>query len=441
MAHVSHAVSLFSNCGAGDVGYRQAGFRFDVMAELDPRRLEVCLLNHPGAVGVANDLRHTWPTVIRRYRAIAGETPPDLLAACPPCQRYSSARGKRGQQADGVAGSEEKLLVTVIAEVAKILRPRMTVVENVPAFLTSNVCNPETKREVCPAQLLIDLLAADYVVFPTLVDLCDFGVPQVRSRAFLTFIRSDLPALQYLLEKQSTPYPQPSHAKDFGGKPITLREALQTFALPSLDAASEKAATSADGNLLHSVPVWNDARYPMVRAIPPNSGSSAWKNNKCIVCGEVVLRATDALCQSCGAVLPRPVIKAKNGRHRLIHGFKSSSYTRMKPDQPAATITTASGHLGSHRTIHPFENRLLSPQECANLQTFPADFDWGDALEKWGHTNVRIMIGEAVPPLFTKQHGQVLQKLLNGKHPRKLLPESDRRCKTARKKLGLKHPQ
>lgn len=30
------AVSLFSNCGAGDVGYRDAGFRFDVMAELDP---------------------------------------------------------------------------------------------------------------------------------------------------------------------------------------------------------------------------------------------------------------------------------------------------------------------------------------------------------------------------------------------------------------------
>ncbi len=46
------AVSLFSNCGAGGVGYRNAGFRFDVMAELDPKRLDVCLLNHPGAEGV-----------------------------------------------------------------------------------------------------------------------------------------------------------------------------------------------------------------------------------------------------------------------------------------------------------------------------------------------------------------------------------------------------
>ena len=433
----SHAVSLFSNCGAGDVGYRQAGFRFDVMAELDPRRLEVCLLNHPGAFSVPGDLRHTWPTVIKKYRAIAGDTQPDLLAACPPCQRYSSARGKRGQEADGVAGSEEKLLVTVIAEVAKILRPRIAVVENVPAFLTSNVCNPETNKEVCPARLLINLLAADYVVFPILVDLCDFGVPQVRSRAFLTFIRSDLPALQHLLGHHHSPYPQPSNAKDFGGEPITLREALQTFALPRLDAASESAATSSDGNALHSVPVWKDARYPMVKAIPPNSGSSAWKNDECTSCGYLASSSTDALCRSCGAVLPRPVIKAKNGRHRLIRGFKSSSYTRMKPDKPAATITTASGHLGSHRTIHPSENRVLSPQECAYLQTFPKNFDWGDALTKWGHTNVRSMIGEAVPPLFTRKHGQLLQKLLTGVHPRSLLGRSDRRCKTARKKLGL----
>jgi len=69
----SHGLSLFSNCGAGDIGYRQAGFRFDVMAELDPRRLEVCLRNHSAAIGVPDDLRQTWPTVIERYREIAGK--------------------------------------------------------------------------------------------------------------------------------------------------------------------------------------------------------------------------------------------------------------------------------------------------------------------------------------------------------------------------------
>src|SRR4051812_29004206 len=102
------AVSLFSNCGAGDVGYRRAGFHFDVMAELDPRRLEVCLLNHPGAVGVEGDLRSTWHTVISKYRERAGAQSPTLLAACPPCQGMSSARSGRGQESDPDAGIKDK---------------------------------------------------------------------------------------------------------------------------------------------------------------------------------------------------------------------------------------------------------------------------------------------------------------------------------------------
>lgn len=433
----NHGVSLFSNCGAGDIGYRAAGFRFDVMAELDPRRLEVCLLNHPFAIGVPNDLRETWPDVVTRYRQRVGNTAPGLLAACPPCQRWSSARGKRGQGVDGLAGSREKLLVTVIAEVVKALRPRITVVENVPAFLTGKVRNPETRRAVCAARLLIDTLGSDYRVFPILVNLCDYGVPQVRSRAFLTFIRSDVPALADLEQRQLSPYPQPTHATDFEGQPITLAEALTDLQLPRLDASSDNTAMSPDGNQMHCVPVWDDGRYAMVAAIPPNGGGSAWENDKCCSCGLISSMETNALCSSCGAVMLRPVIKAKNGRYRLIRGFKTSSYSRMKPNEPAPVITTASGHLGSHHTIHPSENRLLSPHECARLQTFPDDFDWGDALEKWGHTNVRAMIGEAVPPLFTQQHGRVLQSLLSGKMPRRLLAQTDRRCKSARKKLGL----
>ena len=90
----------------------------------------------------------------------------------------------------------------------------------------------------------------------------------------------------------------------------------------------------------------------------------------------------------------------------------------MDPKMPAATVTTASGHVGSDRTVHPWENRVLSPLECALLQTFPRSFDWGDALRLWGHTDVCAMIGEAVPPLFTRKHGKVLASLLSGIAPR-----------------------
>jgi DNA (cytosine-5)-methyltransferase 1 len=135
--------------------------------------------------------------------------------------------------------------------------------------------------------------------------------------------------------------------------------------------------------------------------------------------------------------LLRPVIRDENGHYRLITGFRTSTYRRVQSDRPAATITTASGHIGSNHTIHPYENRLLSTLECALLQTLPRSFNWGDALVKWGHTNVREMIGEAVPPLFTEKHGKVLRSLLENRGRVWMLPANHPMHMRAKRKLGL----
>lgn len=432
------AVSLFSNCGAGDVGYRKAGFSFDVMAELDPRRLEVCLLNHPGAIGVPGDLRTTWETVVDEYRARAGDRRPALLCACPPCQGMSSARSGKGKHDDAAAGSkdERNLLVTVIAQVAKSLYPSLIVVENVPAFLTRKVHHPDDGQPVSAANYLISELAEDYTAFPMVSDLCDFGVPQSRNRAFLAFVRNDVPGLREFTKLGRAPFPRPTHAPDIGnGKPITLSEALRSFNLPDLDAATPESASAAEYGGFHSVPVWDDRVYSMVAAIPPDSGKSAWETDQCVQCGPIQVSEDDVLCPHCAFPLPRPIVFEKNGSVRLVRGFKSS-YRRMHPNRPAATVTTASGHIGSDNTIHPTQNRLLSLIECSLLQTFPEDFQWGDALERLGHTNVREMIGEAVPPAFTQQHGEVLLGILRGEWERAPIAASDGRCAKAWKKLA-----
>lgn len=407
------------------------------MAELDARRLEVCLLNHPEAEGVSDDLRHTWPEVVARYRARRGEEVPALLAACPPCQGMSSARSGRGRGEDADAGSrdERNLLVTVIANVALELRPTVVVVENVPMFLTRKVRHPETSEPVSAASLLVSMLSTDYEVFPLLADLCDYGVPQTRKRAFLTFIRKDAEELEAMPDY--SPYPMLTHSIEYGGEPhIKLGDALRELSLPSLDAGSKEQAITEVGGGLHSVPVWEERQYAMVSSIPINSGASAWENNTCQNCGVVEVGEDDAVCPLCSEPLLRPVVRDENGVYRLVKGFRSSSYRRMSLDLPASTVTTASGHLGSDRTIHPHENRLLSPLECAHLQTFPPDFDWGDALKEWGHTNVRDMIGEAVPPHFTRLHGAVLHGILT-REDVELLPADDKRCTRAREKLRL----
>ena len=429
------AVSLFSNCGAGDVGFAQAGFRFEVMAELDPRRLDVALLNHPGAVGVPGDLREALPDVVTAYRNRAGDVRPSLLAACPPCQGLSSAQSARGLAADPDVGSRDRrnLLVSVIEEAVRLLEPRALVVENVQAFLTRQVRHPITNQPVSGASFLIESLSDQYEFFPFVADLADFGVPQSRKRSFLTFLRRDEPGIGILERKHWAPYPWPSHE---GGARhhVTLDEALHAFGLPPLDAVSETAATSDIE--MHRVPVWPTDRYRMIAAIPPNSALSAWENDVCLRCGRQTRDRARVRCSRCGTTLPRPVVKgAQPGDEpRLVTGFHSS-YRRMDPTKPASTVTTASGHLGSDRTVHPWENRVLSPLECALLQTFPSSFQWGDSLKLWGHTNVRAMIGEAVPPMFTRKHGRLLVQLLQAIPPRLALAADDHRVIVASEAL------
>ena len=71
------AVSLFTNCAAGDVGYSKAGFRFEVLAEIDQHRLAVAGLNLPDSSLIPGDLRSTWSDVVFGLsRSVRAKAPP-----------------------------------------------------------------------------------------------------------------------------------------------------------------------------------------------------------------------------------------------------------------------------------------------------------------------------------------------------------------------------
>jgi DNA (cytosine-5)-methyltransferase 1 len=339
----------------------------------------------------------------------------------------SSAQSNRGMHKDAQAGSRDprNLLVSVVVDAVKQLEPRVVVVENVPAFLRRRVEHPRTKKPVAAARLLADALSSQYRVFPFVSDLADYGVPQTRKRCFLTFIRSDEPAAGLLAARGLMPYPRPSHDES----PISVVEALQGFS--RLNSCSARYASDIE-NELHCVPVLEPERYRMIAAIPKNSGRSAWENGTCRRCGRSTRDEERVRCSRCDELLLRPiVIDQESGAPRLIAGFRASSYARLHPERPASTITTASGNVGSDRTIHPSEHRVLSVLECATLQTFPRDFRWGDAVGRRRHTKLREMIGEAVPPLFTRKHGRVIAAALRGKRPYGFLDAADVRATRA----------
>ncbi len=360
-----------------------------------------------------------------------------LVSGCPPCQGMSSARGDRGKEEDPDAGSRDgrNLLVWPIAEVARELRPLFVVIENVPGFLRRRVWDPYGGTSCSAAGILCDQLGSDYYVYAAVVDLCEFGIPQHRSRAFLTLVRRDSDALSALRRTGYTPFPAPTHGGPDAPDFVTIDDALRESGLPALDARSAETADSRQ-HPMHRVPVWLDRRYEMVAAIPPGSGASAWETDYCGRCHAKGIASTEAVCPDCQSTILRPTVRNADGSWRLVNGFRNSSYRRMDPARPAATITTASGHIGSDRTLHPWENRVLSPAECSWLQTFPSTFQWGDAMEKWGHSGVRQMIGEAVPPRFTMLHGRVLAALAEGREVPELLRQDDRRCQKALAKLG-----
>ena len=110
----------------------------------------------------------------------------------------------------------------------------------------------------------------------------------------------------------------------------------------------------------------------------------------------------------------RTYVQDKKGP-RLIRGF-DSSYRRMAPDRPAATVTTNSSHVGSDFKVHPWENRVLSILEVADLQTVPRSYNWSYALDEGRAYLIRNVVGEAFPPYFTHLHGKLLARLFAGKN-------------------------
>lgn len=404
------AVSLFSGGGLSDAGYLAAGYRLVVQAELEPKRAEIGKSNFPSAEWVIGDVRRKVNDVVSAYKR--NETRQlDLLVATPPCQGLSSSNPSRGKRAtrDAQKNAKKNALLLRIIQVARKLKPRAIVAENVRQILTHAVYWNGTKRTV------VDVLKRElpeYDFWHMTIDVADYGVPQSRTRAVIVGIRRTEKCVAALRKAQVAPIPAPTHC-DGGGdnyKPwVTVRQWCEARRYPTLDAVSIEKATSKDP--LHCVPWYEVERYRLIADIPKHSGRSAYDNDTCPNCNRRVAASDRAKCSRCGGVLwNRPIVRGR-GRPRLIKGFLSS-YRRMRSDRPASTITTNSSHVGSDWKIHPYENRVLSARECADLQTVPRWYNWRVALKGRQRYLVRTLIGEALPPYFTCLHGRVLASLL-----------------------------
>ena len=412
------AVSLFSGAGLSDVGYALAGFSLTVQVEQEADRAAIGERNFPDSSWLRRDVRAAHEEIRRVYCA-ATNRPLDLLIATPPCQGMSSSNPSRGRRSTNQHVRQERLnkLILELIPVASKLRPRVVVAENVRPVLTLEVSYGGSRKKV------IDHLRQglpDYDLFTDVVNVADYGVPQDRRRAVVVGLRRDEPCQRMLRAANLAPLPEVTHARlpseGRNDRWITIRQWMEHMHYESLDSASVEAAVG--GHPLHYVPNYaaNPDRYLQISEIPPNSGRSAYENETCPRCGSPV-RTGVIKCPRGHITRNRPYVR-KGRSFRLVRGFHSS-YRRMAPDEPARTITTNTSHVGSDFKIHPWENRVLSALECADLQTVPRFFDWSSAINAKPRSKrylIRNLIGEALPPYFTFLHGQVLAGLLQRCH-------------------------
>lgn len=227
------AIDLFSGCGGLTQGLKDAGFEVLAAVEIDAKARETYRLNHQDVALVGADIREvTTEQMLSSCRIAKDEL--DLLAGCPPCQGFSTLRSRNGREAIPDVRND---LIEEFARLALGLRPKLVMMENVPALAKYDKFKAFVSR----------LEADGYWVKVEVLDVGNFGVPQRRKRLILSASRVGEPKL----------------AAPLDGK-CTVREAIGSL-----------AKAGASGDLLHDTTC--GPRTPrvqaIIRAIPKNGGS------------------------------------------------------------------------------------------------------------------------------------------------------------------------
>lgn len=172
------AIDLFSGIGGLTLGLKQAGFEVVAAIEISPVAAETYMQNH-GDICRIVDIRRVDVSALRRELGLKrGEL--SLLAACPPCQGFSSLRTRK--QSHSVNDERNDLLFELL-RFADEFEPKAILMENVPSLIHDNRMK----------LLVTKLRDKGYDVDESsarIEDAADHGVPQRRKRLIFQAIKS-----------------------------------------------------------------------------------------------------------------------------------------------------------------------------------------------------------------------------------------------------------
>jgi DNA (cytosine-5)-methyltransferase 1 len=182
----------FAGCGGLSLGLMQAGLIGQFAIEHDKFAFETLNANF---LAKQSNFKFNWPRWLpkkpisigrllneHREELEALEGSIDLLVGGPPCQGFSSA-GRRKHD------DPRNQLFASYLQFVEILKPRAVLIENVRGFTMDFEMKSGIKNY---AQRLRKKLADKYDVHEVLLDLSQFGVPQLRTRYFILALERGL---------------------------------------------------------------------------------------------------------------------------------------------------------------------------------------------------------------------------------------------------------
>lgn len=369
-------VDIFCGCGGLSCGFSQEGFQVIAGFDINQIALNTFKQNFPEAYSASTDLSHKSPKELRaELKLEQGEL--DCLVGGPPCQGFS----KNVPAAQRFLDDPRNLLMRSYLEFVKEFRPRTLLIENV-AEIVKAYDHAVTK------EITQELTRLGYIVSVHSVNAADYGVPQLRRRAFFLASR-----------EKAISFPKPTHAKPLlneNKQPIFEMFERNQLYVTAWEAINDLPPIASGGG-----------KNPMPYHLPPqNSYQKIVRNDNEIVYDHVARNLTQTQLARVQHLGEGQNIKDLPDYLRPVKGY-SGAYGRLYPTEPARTITRWVFHPGSGRFYHPYDNRVITIREAARLQSFP---DWfvftGTYIEK-SH-----QVGEAVPPLLARHLAKALKKVL-----------------------------
>ena len=341
-------IDLFAGVGGLSLGFEMEGFDILLANEFDQSIATAYKENHKSTNVVVGDI--TSLDLSKVFGEYVNRI--DVVIGGPPCQGFSQ-KGKRKTIND-----ERNFLFKHYVEVVKFVKPKYFVMENVPNLLTA-------EKGFFLNEIKGLFKGYGYSIRYGILNAADYGVPQNRRRAIIIG--------KYLATPPELPLPCKQK--------VTIWDAISDLAY----------LESGEGEF--------EQKY---RNSPKSDYEKKMRKGSKILYNHMATKHS-ALALERLSLIPPNAGKEVLPKEHITKSVYSGTWSRMKQNDVAVTITTRFDTPSSGKFTHPFLNRAITVREAARLQSFPDTFKFiGSKMSQMKQ------VGNAVPPLLARKIARVI---------------------------------